>query len=140
MIVTVGNTKGGVGKATLAVNIAIARALAGRDVWLIDADRQGTAQTAISIRADADHAPGIACAGYRTWPTLRARVMQQQGKFQDIIIDAGGRSSTALRAALVLSDVIVVRSSRGHVWALNDIAALVDEARSVRTACAPWPC
>ena len=41
MIVTVGNTKGGVGKTTIAVNLAIARALAGRDVWLIDGDRQG---------------------------------------------------------------------------------------------------
>ena len=51
MIITIGNTKGGVGKTTLAVNLAIARALAGRDVWLIDGDRQGTAQTAISIRA-----------------------------------------------------------------------------------------
>ena len=36
MIVTVGNTKGGVGKTTLALNLAIARALQGRDVWLID--------------------------------------------------------------------------------------------------------
>ena len=134
MIVTVGNTKGGVGKTTLAVNLAIARALAGRDVWLIDADRQGTAQTAISIRADADHAPGIACASYPDGPTLRAQVTQQQGKFQDIIIDAGGRDSTALRAALVLSDVIVVpfQPRSYDVWALNDIAALVDEARSVR--------
>ena len=60
MILTVGNTKGGVGKTTLAVNIAIARALAGRDVWLVDADRQGTAQMAISIRADAGILPGIA--------------------------------------------------------------------------------
>lgn len=134
MIVTVGNTKGGVGKTTLAVNLAIARALAGRDVWLIDADRQGTAQTAISIRADAGTAPGIACASYPDGPTLRAQVMQQAGKFEDIIIDAGGRDSTALRAALVLSDVIVVpfQPRSYDVWALNDIASLVDDARSVR--------
>lgn len=134
MIVTVGNTKGGVGKTTLAVNLAIARALAGRDVWLIDADRQGTAQTAISIRADASHIPGIACASYPDGPTLRAQITQQQSKFQDIIIDAGGRDSTALRAALGLSDVIVVpfQPRSYDVWALNDIAALVDEARSVR--------
>ena len=32
MIIKVGNTKGGVGKTTLAVQIALARALAGRDV------------------------------------------------------------------------------------------------------------
>lgn len=55
MILTVGNTKGGVGKTTLAVNLAIARALAGRDVWLIDGDRQGTAQSAIGIRAESGH-------------------------------------------------------------------------------------
>lgn len=134
MIVTVGNTKGGVGKTTLAVNLAIAQALAGRDVWLIDGDRQGTAQTAISIRAEAGHIPGIACASYPDGSTLRAQVQQQAGKFDDIIIDAGGRDSTALRAALVLSDVLLVpfQPRSYDVWALNDIAILVDEARSVR--------
>lgn len=134
MIVTVGNTKGGVGKTTLAVNIAIARALSGRDVWLIDGDRQGTAQTAISIRSETGLRPGIACATYPDGPTLRAQVQQQASKFDDIIIDAGGRDSTALRAALVLSDLLIVpfQPRSYDVWALNDIAALVDEARSVR--------
>ena len=134
MILTVGNTKGGVGKTTLAENIAIARALAGRDVWLIDGDRQGTAQTAITIRADAGHLPGIACASYPDGPTLRSQIQQQAGKFDDVIIDAGGRDSTALRAALVLSDVLLVpfQPRSYDVWALNDIAELIDEARSVR--------
>ncbi|MHB1678679.1 MAG: AAA family ATPase [Sulfuriferula sp.] len=134
MIVTVGNTKGGVGKTTLAVNLAIARALQGRDVWLVDGDRQGTAQMAISIRAEAGSQPGIACATYPDGPTLRAQVKQQAAKFDDIIIDAGGRDSSALRAALVLSDVLLVpfQPRSYDVWALNDIAVLVDEARSVR--------
>ena len=134
MILTVGNTKGGVGKTTLALNLAIARAMAGRDVWLIDGDRQGTAQMAISIRADAGCSPGIACATYSDGPTLRSQVQQQSSKFDDIIIDAGGRDSTALRAALVLSDVLLVpfNPRSFDVWALNDIAALVDDVRSVR--------
>ncbi|MBW8066550.1 MAG: AAA family ATPase, partial [Ferrovum sp.] len=133
-IITVGNTKGGVGKTTLAVNLAIARALQGRDVWLIDGDRQGTAQIAINIRAEAGSQPGIACATYPDGSTLRAQVQQQSAKFDDIVIDAGGRDSTALRAALVLSDVLLVpfQPRSYDVWALNDIAALVDEARSVR--------
>ena len=134
MILTVGNTKGGVGKTTLAVNIAIARALAGRDVWLIDGDRQGTAQTAIAIRAEAGHLPGIACATYPDGPTLRSQVLQQRAKFDDIVIDAGGRDSTALRAALILSDVLLVpfQPRSYDVWALDDIAKLIDEARAVR--------
>ncbi|MDX5929382.1 AAA family ATPase [Acidiphilium acidophilum] len=134
MILTVGNTKGGVGKTTLAVQIAIARSLLGRDVWLIDGDRQGTAAAAIAARVEAGRKPGIACAQYCDGPGLRGQVQQQRDKWDDIIIDAGGRDSTALRAALILSDVLLVPfAPRSYdVWALEDMAALVDEARSVR--------
>ena len=52
MILTVGNTKGGVGKTTLAVNIAIARSLVGNsDVLLIDGDEQKTALTFTELRS-----------------------------------------------------------------------------------------
>ena len=62
-----------------------------------------------------------------------------------MVIDAGGRDSTALRAALVLSNVLLVpfQPRSYDVWALSDIAALVDEARSVRDglrACAVLNC
>mgnify|MGYP002621860881 FL=1 len=134
MIIAIGNTKGGVGKTTLAVQLAITRALEGREVWLGDGDRQGTAAAAIAARAEAGKQPGIACAQYPDGPTLRAQVQQQRDKWGDIIIDVGGRDSTALRAALILADVLVVPfAPRSYdVWALDDMAALVDEARSVR--------
>jgi chromosome partitioning protein len=134
MIVTVGNTKGGVGKTTIALNLAIARALAGRDVWLIDGDRQCTAQTAITVRAEAGRTPAIACAHYPDGSTLHAQVKQIGRKFDDIIIDAGGRDSSALRSALALSDVLVVPFAPRSldVWALSDISSLVKEIREVR--------
>jgi chromosome partitioning protein len=50
MILAVGNTKGGVGKTTLAVNIAAARALRGADVLLIDGDEQASAATFAQLR------------------------------------------------------------------------------------------
>jgi chromosome partitioning protein len=131
MIVTVGNTKGGVGKTTIALNLAIARALAGRDVWLIDSDRQGTAQTAITIRAEAGRTPAIACAHYTEGPTLHAQVSLIGKKFDDVIIDAGGRDTSALRSALSLADVVVVPFAPRSldVWALNDISTLVKSIR-----------
>jgi chromosome partitioning protein len=134
MIVTVGNTKGGVGKSTLAFQLALTRATAGRDVLLVDGDRQGSVQTAVAIRAEANRQPVPACVQYAEGNVLRAQVQRQAGKYEDVVIDAGGRDNTALRAALVLSDVILVpflpRSV--DVWAFRDIAALLEEARSLR--------
>ena len=52
MILAVGNIKGGVGKTTLAVNIAVALAQRGRDVLVIDGDEQASAATFAQIRAD----------------------------------------------------------------------------------------
>lgn len=133
MIITVGNTKGGVGKSTLALNIAVARAHAGRNVWLIDGDRQKSTLTAISVRSSAEVSPGIACAQYSDAQTLVGQMKQQAGRFDDVIIDAGGRDSGALRAAMVLSDTLLIpcypRSA--DLWAMDDIAALIDEARAI---------
>ena len=65
---------------------------------------------------------------------MRGQVQQQREQWDDIIIDAGGRDSTALRAALTLSDVLLVPFAPRSfdVWALDDMAVLVDEQRSVR--------
>jgi chromosome partitioning protein len=65
---------------------------------------------------------------------LRNQILQQKDKFDDIIIDAGGRDSGALRAALILSDVFLVpfQPRSYDVWALADIASIIDEAKSVR--------
>lgn len=134
MILTIANTKGGVGKTTLAIQLAVSRGLAGSDVWLIDGDRQGTAAVAIAARAEAGKTPGLGCASYPDGAQLRAQVKQQSAKWDDIIIDVGGRDSTALRAALLLTDVLLVPFAPRSfdVWALDDMAALIEEAHSVR--------
>jgi len=61
-------------------------------------------------------------------------VLHQRAKYQDIIIDAGGRDSTALRAALTLSDVLVIpfQPRSFDLWAMQDVLNLVNEANSMR--------
>jgi chromosome partitioning protein len=108
MIVIVGNTKGGVGKTTLAVQIALARQTAGRAVLLIDADRQGSAQSAATMRAEGGRTPPLACVQLADGRLLRAQLSPLAGKHDDTIIDAGGRDNEALRLALARSDLLVV--------------------------------
>ena len=134
MIVLVGNTKGGAGKTMIALNIAIARAMTGARVWLVDGDPQRSASTALQVRADANRRPMLAVSEYDHGPTLRTQVGLQRAHYDDIVIDAGGRDSTSLRAAMTLADLLIVPfvPRRIDVWALNDMANLVDEARAVR--------
>lgn len=134
MIVLVGNTKGGVGKTTLAINLAAARARAGSKVWLVDGDRQQTALLAMTIRSENGTTPPIACSLYPDGASLREQVKQQAGGYDDVIIDAGGRDSTSLRAALTLADVLVAPYAPGSfdVWALTDLDGLVAEAQALR--------
>lgn len=134
MILTVAHTKGGVGKMTLAFLLALARARAGRDVWLVDADPQASALTAATVRAEAGRTPVLAAAQYTTATTLGVQVRRQAAKFQDVIIDCGARDSEALRMSLVLADTVLVPvQPRGlDVWALGAVAALVETANATR--------
>lgn len=134
MIVTVGNTKGGVGKTTVALQLALARRLQGRDVLLIDADLQGSAQIGVSIRAEAAREPALSCVHYPNGKVLRGQMAALAAKHDDTLVDVGGRDSEALRVALGRSDVLLVpvQPRAVDVWSLADIAALVDHAQSAR--------
>ena len=133
MIVTVAHTKGGVGKSTLAFSLAIAR---GGKVWLIDGDRQATCKSAMTLRNRAGHLPLIQCDNLPEGKELHAQLIARGGQFDDVVIDAGGRDSSALRAALVLSNLVLVPFAPRSldVWALGDVSALIKEARKVNPA------
>lgn len=137
MIVGVFNTKGGVGKSTLALNIAAGLAAEG-DVLAVDGDRQGTLLAAIAQRPE--DAISIAGAHWIDGKLLRAQVSQAKKKYRHIVIDAGGRDSTAMRAGLMVCDVVLIpfQPRSFDVWAVTDMAALVTEAHSMRDGLTVW--
>ncbi len=132
MILVVGNTKGGVGKTTLAVNLTIARALAGRDVLLVDGDEQGTAISFTELRTEQLGQPGYTAVSLHG-AAIRTQVRQLAPKYADVIIDVGGRDTGSLRAALTVADTLLipVQPRSFDLWAIDNIVALVREAREI---------
>jgi chromosome partitioning protein len=129
MIIVVGGIKGGSGKTTVATNIAILRSLDDKDVLLIDADDQETATDFTINRHNERGETGytsIKLSGH----AVTNETLKLKSKYNDIIIDTGGRDTTSQRAALAIADVYLVpfvpRSF--DVWTINKVALLVKES------------
>jgi chromosome partitioning protein len=134
MIITVGGTKGGGGKTTLATNLAVMRAREGCDVLLIDSDPQGTASTFSVLRntltrEDAPRYTSVRLLGEE----IINSYMSLKSKYQDIVIDAGGRETDSHRAALGIADVALIpfQPSSFDVWELGKASKVVKEMKTM---------
>jgi chromosome partitioning protein len=132
MILIVGNTKGGVGKTTIAVNIAAGLAQRSRDVLLIDGDEQASAATFAQLRAE-QPVKNVFTTIQLQGAAIRQQVRALAGKYDEIVIDAGGRDTGSLRAALTVADAILIPFQPRSVdlWTGRQISTLVAEARAV---------
>lgn len=128
MIYTVGGIKGGSGKTTIATNLAIMLANSGRDVLLVDADAQGTASDFSQQRSEVLEDMGYTAVKL-SGTAVRTQVEKLKSKYDDVVIDAGGRDTTSQRAALVISDIFIAPfvPSSFDMWTLELVVALVQE-------------
>jgi len=131
-VVLFGGEKGGTGKTTLATNMAAMLALAGKDVLLLDTDRQGTASFWATVREEAGVEPKVACV-QKFGKGLATQVRDLAGRYDEIVIDAGGRDSIELRYALGVSDraYIPVQPFQFDIWTLQQMDELVEMATGI---------
>jgi len=122
-IFVIGNSKGGVGKSTITVQIGLGRALQGKDVLVVNSDRQSSSSKAIDRRDAAGLTPSVTLVAYPDGEQLRTQVLRQIDKYDDIIIDAGGRDSSAFRHAMMIADAMLVPIAPGNF----ELDALEDE-------------
>ena len=133
MIVIVGGIKGGSGKTTVATNLAVMRASRGHDVLLVDADDQETASDFTILRNDRAAGDAAYTSIKLAGQAVRTETRRLADKYDDVVIDTGGRDTTSQRAALTVANVLLIpfvpRSF--DVWTLEKVGELVAEVRTV---------
>lgn len=132
MIVLIGGEKGGTGKSTVATNLAAWLANEGKDVLLLDADIQATAKRWVDRRNELDETlPVVNCAQALGDVFKPARDYEQ--RYEEIIIDAGGRDSKELRTAMVAADVLFVpiQASQPDLETMDHVNELIGLAKSM---------
>lgn len=126
MIILIGSEKGGTGKTTIATNLAAMRVSAGSDLLMIDTDPQGSASAWAATRSEEDELPRVSSI-QKFGKAIAAEVKGLASKYDDLLIDTGGRNSIELRAAMTVADVLIIpiQASQFDVWTLGVMDKLV---------------
>ncbi|MDP2852587.1 MAG: ParA family partition ATPase [Gallionella sp.] len=127
MIIGILNQKGGVGKTTLAVNLAAAMQRQGGRVLLIDADPQGSA---LDWAAAREEPPLFAVVGLPRSTVHKEIAVIGEG-YDHIVIDGPPRVTDLARSAIMASDLVLipVQPSPYDIWAADEVVKLIAEAR-----------
>jgi chromosome partitioning protein len=136
MILVCGGIKGGSGKTTIATNLTAMRAQAGKDVLLVDADEQESATIFTAIRKrDQSNRPQYTSIILREG-NLRSEIDRMRTKYDDIIVDTGGRDTRAQRASLSLANVLLLPFNPRSldIWTLENVEKLLEDIRTINPA------
>lgn len=126
-VISVVNQKGGVGKSTIACNLAVNAVNDGKRTLIIDADPQGSSLSFRAMR-EKDDLKAVSI----TQPTIHKDIGDFEN-FDLVIIDAGGRDNTLFRSAVTAASrgilLIPVLPSQYDIWAAEDTFKILKEAR-----------
>ena len=129
MVISFLNQKGGVGKTTLAVNVAAELARNEHDVLLIDADKQGSASTWASLREEAD---------FKVVSLARENMARDAMKLAAghtyTVIDGPPHAESISRSCIVASDLVLlpIEPSGLSTWASDLTVRQIREAQEIK--------
>ena len=128
-IILVANQKGGVGKSTVASNLAVVLAQKTRDVLLLDADRQTSAnEWWVERQSASPDLHKIQCL--HKYGEIDGPLEDLNSRYEYVVVDVAGRDSDEMRSAMTVADVILMPFKPSAV----DLATLHNMAQIIRSA------
>jgi chromosome partitioning protein len=128
MLITLTNTKGGVGKSTLAANLAIWLFDLGYRVALLDTDPQGTSSEWVQ-----NAEKGISVRSATEMESIQKAVGELTNSHDFVIADAPGEEGEAANTVILLSDfaILPLQPTKPDVRALKGALKTIRLAHAV---------
>ena len=129
MIVALTNSKGGVGKSTLAVHLAVWWRERGVTVGLVDADVQGS--SSVWLR---EAVPDFAVFRFQTPDDILEEVPRLALQFEHLVIDGPAGLSEVTRAILLVANLALLPCGPSvlDLRAVHDAIRVVKQAQKIR--------
>lgn len=131
MIISVLNIKGGVGKTTVATNLAVGIAATEKNVLVIDTDKQGSA---VSWRGQrGDEATSVTVISLSCAAALRKQIIGFRDSFDCVIIDGSPHVDALAAVSIAVSDLVIlpVGPSPLDIWATTKMVHQIEEAQII---------
>lgn len=132
MIYATVNPKGGVGKSTIALHLAVMLSHKSSTLLLDGDDPQQSAASWAQWRREGTYMPSPTTAILNGAALLtEGKILAQ--KFENTVIDAGARDTAGLRAALLLAERVIVPigASSLDAAALTDLLEIAEMAKDL---------
>lgn len=129
----VGSTKGGVGKSTLASNLAVYLAHENFDVVLLDCDPQATSKRWVDRRGERNDGLPVVHVAQASGDCFKI-ARDLASRYEHVVIDVGGRGdSRELRTAMCAADILITptKASQPDLECFDALTQVVSLAKGL---------
>ena len=130
-IVAVANSKGGVGKTTIARNLALICQSNGLKTLALDCDPQKSLEAFFSARAERLDRVDLDCDVKTESTGLKRDILHRSEKYDRVIVDVGGRDSSTMRQVLLAADTVIIPTTTGQE-STDALAYMIQAVEDVR--------
>ena len=131
MVISVINLKGGVGKTTIAINLAVSFAHQGKKVCIIDTDKEQLSAVKWSGQRD-DDKPTVTVI--TVGEKLIREVQTHAKNFDIVVLDGSPQLGELANNTLIASDIVIVPVANSvlEFWSMDNFAARFKQAKQLK--------